>query len=202
MNGKFCILIWISFKFVPKHPIDNQSVLVQCWTNALMDICSTQIIMVLSNYCSPHEHYETLSRKMSCITVGPMSLNMPKCLSGVFLSLSPTNWGTKHTEEHSDWMVYLPPQWCQSLCMYKMCTGSRKIHLMQGSKNRLPIVACAIRYRADSRLAPNVTLQSNAVSHWLGTNLESARGKNAIFPVKSGSLNILSRRWLYDGVSN
>ena len=29
MNGKFCISIQISLKFVPKDPIDNKSVLVQ-----------------------------------------------------------------------------------------------------------------------------------------------------------------------------
>ena len=36
MHEKFCVLIWISLKFVPKGPIDNTSVLVQviawCWS--------------------------------------------------------------------------------------------------------------------------------------------------------------------------
>ena len=36
MNKKFCILIQISLKFVPKGPIDSKSALVQvvawCWT--------------------------------------------------------------------------------------------------------------------------------------------------------------------------
>ena len=39
--------------------------------------------------------------------------------------------------------------------------------------------------RADSRLAPNqweTSLQSNAVSHWLGTNLESALGDSHSYP--------------------
>ena len=36
---------------------------------------------------------------------------------------------------------------------------------------------CTVHFRADSRLAPNqweMSLQSNAISHWLSTNLESA----------------------------
>ena len=32
MNEKFCILIWISLKFVPKGPIDNESLVqVMAW---------------------------------------------------------------------------------------------------------------------------------------------------------------------------
>ena len=37
MNEKFCILITISVKFVPKGPIDNKSALVQVMAWCLLD---------------------------------------------------------------------------------------------------------------------------------------------------------------------
>ena len=37
MNEKFCILIWISLKFVPKGPIDNIPALIQIMAWHLSD---------------------------------------------------------------------------------------------------------------------------------------------------------------------
>ena len=57
MNEKFCILIRISLKFVPKGPIDDKSAVVQvmawrqtgdsqylnqCWPSSKMQICGTR----------------------------------------------------------------------------------------------------------------------------------------------------------------
>ena len=54
---KFCILIWITWKYIPKHPINNKSSLVQvmawcqtashclnqCWPSSSMHICATRV---------------------------------------------------------------------------------------------------------------------------------------------------------------
>ena len=51
-------------------------------------------------------------------------------------------------------------------------------HLVQTVSTKFPLwQSICLWYRADSRLAPSqweTSLQSNAVSHWLGANLESA----------------------------
>ena len=80
-------------------------------------------------------------------------------------------------------MIYVCRVWTtQSFYHIRYCFLDRKIHISKESKSNQTtttflIVLLIFKIRADSRFGPNqseTSLQSNAVSHWLGASLESA----------------------------
>ena len=176
VNEKFCILVKISLKFVPKGLIDNKPALVEimAWrqigdkplsepmltqfTDAYMRHKGENLIITISAAC--RFHIRTVIQGIEFLIHGQNG--QETILSLLWESLC---W------QNDIFIFKRPPnvytiQW--KLNWSSISISNREIQLCYRSY---------IHTRVDSRLAPSqweTLLQSNGISLWLGTNLESA----------------------------
>ena len=112
----------------------------------------------------------------------------------------------------SNGIVYLDPHWiwwCLTAWLHQAITWISVEQLATGPQGtNFSEIWIKTKYmsRADSRVAPSqweTSLQSNAVSHWVGVNLESALHEKmppAIWMWFCSGLKCVYPEWLYFGV--